>query len=120
MNFIAVFYMLIEDYLKGMIGYPVSDASVYAAETNRDIVFGSDTATVSVKQRDLALADLITIICQSPSITGGEETMGDWKSKQSSMSVNGVAALMKRANAIYEKYGENASGLRLKDRTDAW
>ena len=120
MNFIAVFYMLIEDYLKGMIGYPVSDASVYAAETNRDIVFGSDTATVSVKQRDLALADLITIICQSPSTTGGEETMGDWKSKQSSMSVNGVAALMKRANAIYEKYGENASGLMLKDRTDAW
>ena len=28
--------------------------------------------------------------------------MGDWKSKQSSMSVNGVAALMKRANAIFE------------------
>ena len=38
----------------------------------------------------------------------------------SRVSVNGVAALMKRANAIYEKYGENASGLMLKDRTDAW
>ena len=46
MNFIAQFYMTIEEYLKGMIGYPVSDASIYAAETNRSIVFGSDTANI--------------------------------------------------------------------------
>ena len=49
MNFIAQFYMTIEEYLKGMIGYPVSDASIYAAETNRSIVFGSDTAKRSQK-----------------------------------------------------------------------
>ena len=120
MNFIAQFYMTIEEYLKGMIGYPVSDASIYAAETNRSIVFGSDTANITERQRDLALADLITIICQSPSTTGGEDAMGDWKHKSSGVAVSNISVLMKRANAIYLKYNENSDGLFIKDKTNLW
>ena len=120
MNFIAQFYMTIEEYLKGMIGYPVSDASIYAAETNRSIVFGSDTANITERQRDLALADLITIICQSPSTTGVEDAMGDWKHKSSGVAVSNISVLMKRANAIYSKYNENSDGLFIKDKTNLW
>ena len=120
MNFIAQFYMTIEEYLKGMIGYPVSDASIYAAETNRSIVFGSDTANITERQRDLALADLITIICQSPSTTGVEDAMGDWKHKSPGVAVSNISVLMKRANAIYLKYNENSDGLFIKDKTHLW
>lgn len=120
MNFIAQFYMTIEEYLKGMIGYPVSDASIYAAETNRSIVFGSDTANITERQRDLALADLITIICQIPSTTGVEDAMGDWKHKSSGVAVSNISVLMKRANAIYLKYNENSDGLFIKDKTHLW
>ena len=120
MNFIAQFYMTIEEYLKGMIGYPVSDASIYAAETNRSIVFGSDTANITERQRDLALADLITIICQSPSTTGAEDAMGDWKHKSSGVAVSNISVLMKRANATYSKYNENSDGLFIKDKTHLW
>lgn len=120
MNFIAIFYMTIEDWLKGMIGYQVTDASIFAAETNRGIVFGSDALVVTEKQRELALADLITIICQMPSTTGTEDAMGDWKHKTSGSSVGSIAVLMKRANAIYAKYNANPNGLFIKDKTQLW
>ena len=120
MNFIAIFYMTIEDWLRGMIGYPVTDASIFAAETNRGIVFGSDALVVTEKQRELALADLITIICQMPSTTGTEDAMGDWKHKTSGSSVGNIAVLMKRANAIYAKYNANPNGLFIKDKTQLW
>ena len=120
MNFIAIFYMTIEDWLRGMIGYPDTDASIFAAETNRGIVFGSDALIVTEKQRELALADLITIICQMPSTTGTEDAMGDWKHKTSGSSVGSIAVLMKRANAIYAKYNANPNGLFIKDKTQLW
>ena len=120
MNFIAIFYMTIEDWLRGMIGYPVTDASIFAVETNRGIVFGSDALVVTEKQRELALADLITIICQMPSTTGTEDAMGDWKHKTSGSSVGSIAVLMKRANAIYAKYNANPNGLFIKDKTQLW
>lgn len=120
MNFIAIFYMTIEDWLRGMIGYTVTDASIFAAETNRGIVFGSDALVVTEKQRELALADLITIICQMPSTTGTEDAMGDWKHKTSGSSVGSIAVLMKRANAIYAKYNANPNGLFIKDKTQLW
>ena len=120
MNFIAIFYMTIEDWLRGMIGYPVTDASIFAAETNRGIVFGSDALVVTEEQRELALADLITIICQMPSTTGTEDAMGDWKHKTSGSSVGSIAVLMKRANAIYAKYNANPNGLFIKDKTQLW
>jgi len=119
--FVTYLYSRIFDNkLKGMIGYPVSDASIYAAETNRSIVFGSDTANITERQRDLALADLITIICQSPSTTGVEDAMGDWKHKSSGVAVSNISVLMKRANAIYSKYNENSDGLFIKDKTHLW
>ena len=112
--------MTIEDYLKGMIGYPVSDESISAVEINRGITAGSDVSVVTERQRDLAIADLLMVVCQTPSTTGTEDAMGDWKHKTSGLAVTNSSALIKRANAIYSKYDESTDGLFIKDKTHLW
>lgn len=119
-TFTAKFYLPIEEVLKGLIGYPVTDSQINAILVNRNIPFKSDSDDLSLRQKDLAYADLIMLVVAMPSFGAEEDQMGNWKRKGKSVTVTGKSNLIQIAKAIYSKYGLSISGNRIIDRTNRW
>lgn len=116
----AVFYMPIESFLKNSVGYPVTDAQIYAVMVKRNIPFGADSNEVSLRQKELAQADLYMLIFTTASEGSTKEQMGNWSSQKGSRSLTGKNELMRLARAIYAKYGENPTTGRVTDASKRW
>lgn len=119
-NITAVFFMPIESFLKNSVGYPIADAQIYAVMSKRNIPFGVDSNSVSLKQKELAQADLYMLIFTTASEGSTKEQMGNWSSQKGSRSLTGKNELIKLARAIYAKYGENYNSGRVKDASKRW
>ena len=105
----VVFYVSIEDYLKGMVGFDVPTSTINSIRINREITKGSDVAELSDKDKDLAYADLLMWASTNPSsYTGSKQSDGGWTQTEASKTLNASDKKSFRSMAmdIYKRYGD--------------
>jgi hypothetical protein len=101
--------------LRAMLTYPVDDAMLTLALTNRGIaptgLTENDTYTIGNKESvDLAYADILMLLVSSPNISEGGY----------SVSLADKASLKEVANGIYDRYNKRkTSNPKIKFR-QAW
>lgn len=101
----------VEEYLRGCVGFEVSDNAITTILIDRDVKPGTDVTTLDKRTKDLCKADLYMWCASTPSITGSvEDADGEWKHKEggTQSSAYDKRNLRQMANDIYKKYGENA------------
>ena len=113
--------MVIEDYLRGMVGVTVTDGALASILLDRGVEAGADVATVDTRTRDLCVADVYMWCATLPTTAGRvEDADGEWKHVEggNSLSVADKRELRRMARAIYKRYGESAgaSSFRLSSR----
>lgn len=106
----SVFYIPIESYLKGLVGFDVPVLALTSILLSRKIDFNSDINDLTQKQLDLLYADLLMWGATNPSsYTGAKESDGGWSQTGESKTI--TTSDKKRfeeiANDIYIKYGDN-------------
>lgn len=100
----------IEGYLRGRVGFEVTDSTISAILIDRGIAPGTDVSTLEKRQKDLCRADLYMWRVSTPSVTGSvEDANGVWKHKEGGTqnSAYDKRNLRQMANDIYALYGEN-------------
>lgn len=103
----TTFYVTIEDYLKGLVDFDVSEQALNSIRIYRGIKKGADINELSQKTKDLAYADLLMWASTSPSsYTGGKDSDGGWSHTESSktLSVTDKKRFESMAMAIYKRY----------------
>ncbi len=103
----------VEDYLRGCVGFEVSDNALTTILIDRDIEPGTDVSTLDKRTKDLCKADLYMWCASTPSTIGSvEDADGEWKHKEggTQSSAYDKRNLRQMANDIYKRYGENAVG----------
>lgn len=102
--------MTIEEYLKGKIGFDVSDNAIASILVDREVEANADVTSLDKRTKDLCRADLYMWCASTPSKTGSvEDADGVWKHKEggSESSAFDKRTLRQMANDIYGQYGEN-------------
>lgn len=102
--------MTIEEYLKGKVGFEVSENAIASILVDREVESGADVQTLDKRTKDLCRADLYMWCASTPSKTGSvEEADGVWKHKSggTESSAFDKRTLRQMANDIYGQYGEN-------------
>ena len=105
----VIFYVSIEDYLKGMVGFDVPASTINSIRINRKITKGSDVVELSDKDKDLAYADLLMWASTNPSsYTGSKQSDGGWTQTEASKTLNASDKKSFRSMAmdIYKRYGD--------------
>lgn len=105
----VIFYVSIEDYLKGMVGFDVPASTINSIRINREIAKGADVAELSDKDKDLAYADLLMWASTNPSsYTGSKQSDGGWTQTEASKTLNASDKKSFRSMAmdIYKRYGD--------------
>lgn len=100
----------IEEYLRGKVGFEVSDSTLTSILIDRAIPEQTDVCDISVKNRELAYADLLMWGATNPtSYSGSKEADGGWSHTEGSktISVSDKNRWASMANSIYEKYDDN-------------
>ena len=100
----------IEEYLRGCVGFEVTDSAITTILIEREIAPGTDVTTLEKRQKDLCRADLYMWCASTPSVTGSvEDANGVWKHKEggTQSSAYDKRNLRQMANDIYALYGEN-------------
>lgn len=99
------------NFFQGQFSYPVPSAVVETAMVQRGINADDDIMDLEQRERDLVLADLLTILARSSQ--GYTNTTG---SDAFNMSIKGVyipladrREMRAEANRIYKRYGETAN-----------
>lgn len=103
-------YMTIEAYLRGCVGFDVSDEAIATILVDREVESGADVTTLDKRTKDLCKADLYMWCASTPSIMGSfEDSNGVWKHKEggTQSSAFDKRNLRAMANDIYKLYGEN-------------
>lgn len=102
----------VEDYLRGCVGFEVSDNAITTILIDREVEPGSDVALLDKRTKDLCKADLYMWCASTPSTTGSvEDADGEWKHKEggTQSSAYDKRNLRQMANDIYKRYGENVA-----------
>ena len=95
----------IETWLRGMVDFEIPDATLMAIVFNNEVASGSPVASISEKERDLCLADLLVwLSCSSTVSSAGSDSDGGWKHTDSVKNVHNRSALASRAKTLYEKW----------------
>lgn len=109
----------VESFLRGCVGYSVSDEALMSILLNREVEFGSLASALTTKQRELCMADLYMYCATLPSVSGTvEDSDAGWKHREggTQKSSSDRAGLIDKANIIYRKYGEITSKSTIKMR----
>lgn len=104
--------MTIEQYLRGKVGFEVTDEAIAVILDDRKIYPGAETFELDTRTKELATADLYMWCASTPSKQDTSfEADGGWKSQKGGWesSAYDKRNLRDMANEIYEKYGENVS-----------
>lgn len=102
--------MTIEAYLRGCVGFDVSDEAIATILVDREVEIGADVTDLDKRTKDLCKADLYMWCASTPSKIGSvEDVDGNWKHKEggTESSAFDKRNLRAMANDIYKKYGEN-------------
>ena len=114
----AVFYVSFEDYIKGLLGFEISDLALNTIRIKRGIDYAADVSILSIRTLELAEADAIKWYVSSPTnFTGSKDSDGGWSHQDasSSLSESDRKLLMNRASMLYAKWGEqNGYGVTAK------
>lgn len=113
----VVFYIQMRTYLKNLVMMNMKDPALIPISIRRGFSLDDDVNEVDLKTRELATADVYTMVASSPSsFTGVQETDFYYSHKESSYtsSSGDKKALLKLADDIYEKYGEPKRGGTIK------
>jgi len=98
----------IETYLRGKVrNIEVTDDAIQSILADLEIDDGTEYASLSQKQKDLALAGLYAWICTSPTQSSKiSDEDGDWSHSEGGeqMSASSLNRYMRMANEIYKKY----------------
>lgn len=100
----------IEEYLRGCVGFDVSDEAIGTILEDRGIDAGAASSTLDKRTKELCRADLYMWCASTPSVKGSvEDSHGVWKHKEggTESSAFDKRNLRQMANDIYKKYGEN-------------
>lgn len=109
--------MTIEEYLKGKVGFDVSDNAIASILVDREVQPGADVSELDKRTKDLCRADLYMWCASTPSKTGSvEDADGVWKHKEggTESSAFDKRTLRQMANDIYGMYGENRTVTKVK------
>lgn len=110
-------YTTMEDYLRGCVGFDVSDEALVTILFDREISSGTDVSISNKRTRELCKADLYMWCVKTYSVGGSvEDADGGWKHKEGGMQMSDSdkSRLRSMADAIYRKYGEETSGSTIK------
>lgn len=114
----ATFYVAIEDYLKGLVGFDVTESALNSIRIFREIEKNSDVSKLSMKEKELLYADLLMWAASSPtSYTGSKDSDGGWTHTEAgkTISVTDKKRFENTAKSIYKKYQDKkyTSGIKL-------
>lgn len=104
--------LVIEDYLRGKVGFEIPDNAIYSIFADRNITQGSYVSDLDKRTIDLATADLYMYCASTPSVKGyTEDSHGNWKHKEGGWESSAFDKrnLRQMANDIYARYDEIAS-----------
>ena len=95
----------IETWLKGKVDFDIPSATIMAILFNNEVAQGTPMQNTSEKQRDLCLADLLMWLSSSSVASSGEYISDNgWSHQKSNKQVVDRNGLIKRAQALYEKW----------------
>lgn len=100
----------IEDYLRGCVGFDVTDEAISTILIDRGITSDTLVQDLDKRTKDLCKADLYMWCASTPSVKGSvENSNGVWKHKEggTESSAFDKRNLRIMANDIYKLYGEN-------------
>ena len=100
----------VEEYLRGCVGFEVSDNAITTILIDRGINPGTDVSNLDKRTKDLCKADLYMWCASTPSTIGSvEDADGEWKHKEggTQSSAYDKRNLRQMAYDIYKRYGEN-------------
>lgn len=103
----------VEDFLRGCVGYDVTDEALNTILIGRRINAGTPVSELSKRQLDLCRADAYMWCTTIPSTSGSvEDADAGWKHKEggSQKSSSDNSRLISMANSIYNMYGELTVG----------
>lgn len=97
----------IENWLSGMVDFPVTDKTLSAILYNRGVAIGTAVDDVSIRDRELCYADvLIWMTTSSQTSSATIDSDGGWTHQESAKNVTDKDALRTKALSIYKKYGD--------------
>ena len=116
--------MNIKDYLKSQfIKPPFEDVNILGVLAKRSIPEDAELEDVSIKNQELAYADLLMILITMFSGGGETKKRGNWSetSQRVEVGITDRRNFRTTANAIYEKYGEEViKTYGVKNITNKW
>lgn len=115
----------IEEYLRGKVGFDVSDSALTSILIDRKVNKGADVSVLDQKTKDLAYADLLMWGATNPSsYTGSKNSDGGWTHTDASKTITTTdkKEWRKQADAIYREYGDKKykSRVRKINLNDCW
>lgn len=111
-DFDAYFYMDMRTYLTADYEFDIKNTALVKIAGIRKFKLSDDSNDpdkVTDKQKDLATADLLMIVCNTPSmIQGKSEKAGNWSETQGSrtLSITDKKEMRDRANLLYDNWGK--------------
>lgn len=116
----AVFFVSIESYLRGLVGFDVSDSALNSMRIFRNIAKESDVADLTLREKELLYADLLMWAATSPtSYTGSKDSDGGWSHTEAgkTISVTDKKRFEQAAKTIYKKYLDRkySSSIKIKN-----
>jgi len=106
---IAVFIVSLEGYLRASVGFEIPDASLMKIRFDRGFTLNQDITTVEPRLRELAYADCLMYLVNSPSQPARvKEADGGWSHETTGGAIDPAdkRAMRREANAIYRKYND--------------
>lgn len=103
----------IEDYLRGCVGFDVTDEMLKAVLVKRGISPGTPVESLTEEDLDLAEAELLYRGITIPSVRGSvEDADGQWKHKEGETEFYATdkKAMLQRANELRQKWGLDKLG----------
>lgn len=110
-------YTTVEAYLRGCVGFDVTDDALTSILIDRDVAPGTDVTELDKRTKDLCKADLYMWCASTPSVRGSvEDANSVWKHKEggTESSAYDKRNLRIMANDIYKRYGENTVSSTIK------
>lgn len=102
--------MTIESYLRGLVGFDITDEALNSILFDRNVFTDTDVLTLTRKQKDLLYADMLMWAATMPSsYTGIKESDAGWTYTEGSSTLlkSDKERFEEIANNIYDRYDDS-------------
>ena len=101
--------MTVEEYLRGKVGFEVTDEAIGTILVDRGVTVGVDVSTLISKDKELLYADILMWAATRPSsYTGSKDSDNGWSHTEASSTLlkSDKERFESIANGIYAKYND--------------